>query len=73
MSDIYCHEDVFNFTNPMAQFDEGHHVPMKKPYKKAPIVPTPSPELIPDEPLTRRGYPRGLPHGDQSGRVDLLS
>jgi len=51
----------------MAQFDEGHHVPMKKPYKKAPIVPTLSLELIPDEPLTRRGYPRGPSHGDHSG------
>ena len=29
MSDIYCHEDVIDFTNPFLDFDQGYQAPRK--------------------------------------------
>jgi len=29
MSNIYCHEDIIDFTDPFMQFEEGYHPPRK--------------------------------------------
>jgi len=41
MSNIYCHEDVIDFTDPFQQFDEGHRVPLAvvEPVRKVAVVP----------------------------------
>ena len=54
MSEIYCHEDVIDFTDPFTQFDKGHRVPLAviKPVKKVTVTSV-SPLVIPAEALTR--------------------
>jgi len=62
MSDIYTHKDVIDFTNPFMQFEEGYHPPRKI----AAILVSPK-TILPEEPLTHRGYLRGQSQGDSSG------
>jgi len=62
MSDIYCHEDVVDFTNPFLDFEHGYHAP-----RKIAAVPVSPKTVLPERPLTRRGYPRGESQGDSSG------
>ena len=70
MSNIYCHEDVINFTNPFLDYEQGHCSIFTKKIATIPVSPK---TVLPEEPLTRRGYPRGESQGDSSGRVDLPS
>jgi len=62
MSDIYCHEDVIDFTNPFLDFDQGYQAP-----RKVAIVPVSPKTVLPEKPMTRRGYPRGESQGQSSG------
>jgi len=62
MSDIYCHEDVLDFTDPFLNFDQGYQAP-----RKIPIIPVSPKTVLPSKPLTHRGYPRGESQGDSSG------
>jgi len=62
MSDIYCHEDVIDFTNPFLDFEHGYQAPRK--VAAAPVSPR---TVLPEKPLTRRGYPRGESQGQSSG------
>jgi len=62
MSDIYCHEDTINFTNPFLDFEQGYQAPRKI----ATILVSPK-SVLPEKPLTHRGYPRGESQGDSSG------
>jgi len=62
MSNIYCHEDVLDFTNPFLDFDQGYQAPRKI----AAILVSPK-TVLPVTLLTRRGYPRGESQGDSSG------
>jgi len=62
MSDIYCHKDVINFTNPFLDFEQGYHAP-----KKIAAIPVSPKTVLPLEPLTCRDYPRGESQGDSSG------
>jgi len=62
MSDISCHEDVIDFTNLFLDFEQGYHAP-----RKASAVPVSLKTILPEKPLTRRGYPRGESQGDSSG------
>ena len=68
MFDIYCHEDVLDFTNPFLDFEQGYQVP-----RKIATIPVSPKTILPEEPLTCRGYPRGKSQGDLSGRVNLPS
>jgi len=67
MSDIYCHKDIIDFTNPFLDFEQGYRAPRKIDS----ILVSPK-TVLPEEPLTRWGYPRGE-KGQWSGRVNLLS
>ena len=62
VSDIYCHEDVINFTDPFLDFEQGYQAP-----RKVATVPVSPRTVLPEKPLTRRGYPRGESQGDSSG------
>jgi len=62
MSDIYCHEDVIDFTDPFLDFDQGYQAP-----RKVAAVPVSPKTILPEKPLTRRGYPRGESQGQLSG------
>jgi len=62
MSDIYTHEDVLDFTNPFLNFDQGYQAP-----RKLAAIPVSPKTVLPETPLTRRGYPRGESQGDSSG------
>jgi len=62
MSNIYCHEDVIDFTNPFLDFEQGYQAP-----RKVAAVPVSPRTLLPEHLLTRRGYPRGESQGDSSG------
>jgi len=62
MSDIYCHEDVINFTNPFLDFDQGYQAP-----RKVAAIPVSPNTVLPEKPMTRRGYPRGESQGQSSG------
>ena len=62
MSDIYCHEDIIDFTNPFLDFDQGYQAP-----RKITALPVSPKTVLPEKPLTRRGYPRGESQGDSSG------
>ena len=68
MSDIYCHEDVLNFTNPFLNYEQGYQAP-----RKVATIPVSPKAILPEEPSTRWGYPRGESQGQSSGRVNLLS
>jgi len=68
MSNIYCHEDVLDFTNPFLNYEQGYQAP-----RKIAAIPVSLKTVLPVEPLTRQGYPRGESQGDSSGRVNLLS
>jgi len=68
MSDIYCHEDILDFTNPFLNFKQGYQAP-----KKIATIPVSLKTILPEEPSTHRGYPRGESQGDSSGRANLLS
>jgi len=58
MSDIYCHEDIINFTNPFLDFEQGYQAP-----RKIATIPVSPKTVLPSKPLTRRGYPRGESQG----------
>jgi len=62
MSDIYCHEDVIDFTNPFLNFEQGYQALRK--IAAAPVSPR---TVLLEKPLTCRGYPRGESQGDSSG------
>jgi len=62
MSDIYCHEDVIDFTNPFLDFEQGYQAP-----RKVAATPVSPKTILPEKPLTRRGYPRGESQGQSSG------
>jgi len=62
MSDIYCHEDVIDFTNPFLDFEQGYQA-----LRKIATVPVSPKTVLPEMPLTRRGYPRGESQGDLLG------
>jgi len=62
MSNIYCHEDVIDFTNPFLNFDQGYQAP-----RKVAAIPVSPKTVLLEKPLTRRGYPRGESQGDSSG------
>jgi len=62
MSDIYTHEDILDFTNPFLDFEQGYQAP----WKFAAILVSPK-TVLPAEPLTCMGYPRGESQGDSSG------
>jgi len=55
-SDIYCHEDVLNFTNPFLNYEQGH-CPLYP--RVIPTIPVSLKTILPAEPLTHQGYPRG--------------
>ena len=70
MSNIYCHEDGLDFTDPFINYRQGH-MPL---YPVTTCVVEPPVSLktvLPPKPLTCQGYPRGEPQGDSSGRVNL--
>jgi len=85
MSDIYTHEPVMDFTNPVLDFDQGYTRPFAAvmPTVKATLVPIASEEeeglVLPKKPLTRkelktrRGYPQGESQGESSGQILLPS
>ena len=54
MSDIYCHEDVIDFTNPFLNFEQGYQA-----LRQVTALPVSPRTVLPSKPLTRRGYPRG--------------
>jgi len=58
MSDIYCHEDVINFTNPFLDYEQGYQAP-----KKIAAIPVSLKTVLPVESLTCWGYPRGESQG----------
>jgi len=62
MSDIYCHEDVIDFTDPFLDFDQGCQAPRKI----AAVLVSPR-TILPEKLMTRRGYPRGESQGQSSG------
>ena len=62
MSDIYCHEDVIDFTDPFLDFEQGYQAP-----RKVTAVPISPRTILLEQPLTRRGYPRGESQGVSSG------
>jgi len=62
MSDIYCHEDVIDFTDPFLDFDQGYQAP-----RRIAAVPVSPKTVLPEKPMTRRGYPRGESQGQSSG------
>jgi len=62
MSNIYCHEDVIDFTNPFLDFEQGYQAP-----RKIAVFSVSLKTVLPEKPLTRRGYPRGESQGDSSG------
>ena len=62
MSNIYCHEDVIDFTNPFLDFDQGYQA-----LRKVAAVPVSPKTVLPEKPMTRRGYPRGESQGQSSG------
>jgi len=68
MSDIYCHEDVLDFTNPFLNYKQGYQAP-----RKIASIPVSPRTVLPVEPLTCRGYLRGESQGDLSGRINLPS
>jgi len=70
MSDIYCHEDVMDFTNLFLDYEQGHRPVFTRKVATIPVSPK---TVLPEEPLTRQGYLRGESQGDSSGRVDLPS
>jgi len=70
MSDIYCHEDVLNFTNPFLDYEQGHRSVYTK---MIPTIPVSPKTVLLEKPLTRWGYPRGEDQGQSSGRVGLPS
>jgi len=63
MSDIYCHEDVMDFTNPFLNYEQGHRLVTRN-ITTIPVSPR---TILPEQPLTHRGYPRGESQGDSSG------
>jgi len=62
MSDIYCHEDVIDFTDPFLDFEQGYQA-----LRKIAVAPVSLRTILPEKPLTHRGYPRGESQGDSSG------
>jgi len=62
MSNIYCHEDVINFTDPFLDFDQGYQAP-----RKVAAIPVSLRTILPEKPMTCRGYPRGESQGQSSG------
>jgi len=62
MSDIYCHEDIIDFTNPFLNFEQGYQAP-----RKIPTIPVSPKTVLLEVPSTCRGYPRGESQGDSSG------
>jgi len=70
MSDIYCHEDVMDFTNPFLDFDQGYHAP-RPVVPVVPAMPVSPKSVLLTKPLTRRGYPRGETQGDSLGELNF--
>jgi len=78
MSDIYCHEDVMDFTNPFLDYKQGHCPVFTRGVLTIPVSPK---TVLPEKPLTCQGYlrgesqdyPKGESQGDLSGRVSLPS
>ena len=62
VSDIYCHEDVLDFTNLFLDFDQGYQTP-----RRVLTIPVSPKTILPEVLLTHRGYPRGESQGDSSG------
>jgi len=62
MSDIYCHEDILDFTNPFLDFEQGYQA-----LRKIAAIPVSPKTVLPVVPLTHQGYPRGESQGDSSG------
>ena len=48
MSDIYCHEDVINFTNPFLDFEQGYQA-----LRKSTTIPVSPKTVLLEKPLTR--------------------
>ena len=63
MSDIYCDEDVMDFTNPFLDYKQGH----RSVTRKIAAIPVSPKTILPEQPLTRRGYPRGESHTGGEG------
>jgi len=61
MSDIYCHEDILDFTNLFLDYEQGHHSIFTKKLTTIPVSPK---TVLLEEPLTRQGYLRGESQGD---------
>jgi len=62
MSNIYCHEDIIDFTDPFLDFDQGYQAP-----RKVAAIPVSPKTILPEKPMTRGGYPRGESQGQSSG------
>jgi len=52
-----------DFTNPFLDYEQGHRLVTRK----IAAIPVSPKTILPEQPLTRRGYPRGESHGESSG------